>query len=360
MALEELCGLQDLGGSLRGLTADLDPMASRGRRRSRYAAGAPVRNNILLQFSIPVTQYLEKSPLDFGQTAANTVPTPGASEQPFHGGVDLPAPPAGGVSLPFPMSHGTTTLAFVFQGGVLAAADTRSSCSGLVACPSSQKIIPVHSHLVGTTSGTSADCALWKRLLARELRLYQLRHGRRLSTGGAAKLLSHMLRPFKGTELCVAATLCGWDGGEVVRPGRCQRGGPADAAEMNRPGDTPTGCRSGPRLYYVCSDGTRLQGELFSVGSGSPYAYSVLDSEVRWGLSVEEATVAAREAVYRATHRDAYSGNCVDVYHVDSRGWTRRCREDLKDEYYREKERLKANVKKRREEEEVNLVSTKT
>uniref|UniRef100_A0A3B5QUB5 Proteasome subunit beta n=1 Tax=Xiphophorus maculatus TaxID=8083 RepID=A0A3B5QUB5_XIPMA len=203
------------------------------------------------------------------------------------------------VPLPFPMAHGTTTLAFMFQGGVLAAADTRSSCSGLVACPASQKILPIHSHLVGTTSGTSADCALWKRILSRELRLYQLRYGRRLSTRGAAKLLSHMLHPFKGTELCVAATLCGWDGGD---------------------------------LFYVCSDGTRLEGSLFSVGSGSPYAYSILDQGVRWGLTVEEATSIAREAVYRATHRDAYSGNFVDVYHVTSKGWTRRTREDLKED----------------------------
>uniref|UniRef100_A0A3B4D839 Proteasome subunit beta n=1 Tax=Pygocentrus nattereri TaxID=42514 RepID=A0A3B4D839_PYGNA len=193
------------------------------------------------------------------------------------------------VPLPFPLGHGTTTLGFVFQGGVIAAADSRSSCAGLVACPESQKIIPVHSHLVSTTSGTSADCALWKRILARELRLYQLRNRRRLSTGGAAKLLSHMLHPFKGTELCVAATLCGWDGDE---------------------------------LYYVCSDGLRLQGELFSVGSGSPYAYSILDGNIHWGLSVDEAVSVAREAVYRATHRDAYSGNNVDLYHVTAKGWS--------------------------------------
>uniref|UniRef100_A0A8C6U0F9 Proteasome subunit beta n=1 Tax=Neogobius melanostomus TaxID=47308 RepID=A0A8C6U0F9_9GOBI len=213
----------------------------------------------------------------------------------------LPSVSSQPVPLPFPLSHGTTTLAFIFQGGVLAAADTRSSCSGLVACPAAQKILPIHSHLVGTTSGTSADCALWKRILARELRLYQLRHGRRLSTRGAAKLLSHMLHPFKGTELCVASGF-------------------------------------GPCLFYVCSDGTRLQGTLFSVGSGSPYAYSILDQGVEWGLTVEEATAIGREAVYRATHRDAYSGNCVDVYHVSSKGWTRRSREDLKEEYYREKE----------------------
>uniref|UniRef100_A0AAR2J2G0 Proteasome subunit beta n=1 Tax=Pygocentrus nattereri TaxID=42514 RepID=A0AAR2J2G0_PYGNA len=233
------------------------------------------------------------------------------------------------VPLPFPLGHGTTTLGFVFQGGVIAAADSRSSCAGLVACPESQKIIPVHSHLVSTTSGTSADCALWKRILARELRLYQLRNRRRLSTGGAAKLLSHMLHPFKGTELSMDA-------------GTQSKG--TDGKKTGSVSET------GPRLYYVCSDGLRLQGELFSVGSGSPYAYSILDGNIHWGLSVDEAVSVAREAVYRATHRDAYSGNNVDLYHVTAKGWRRRKREDLKEEYYREKERERKRVEERRRE----------
>ncbi|CDQ86610.1 unnamed protein product [Oncorhynchus mykiss] len=221
---------------------------------------------------------------------------------------------------PFPLSHGTTTLAFVFQGGVIAAADTRASCSGLVACPSAQKILPIHSHLLVTTSGSGADCMLWERILAREIRLYQLRHGRRLSITGSAKLLSHMLHPFKGTDVCVAATLCGWDVEEV-------------------------------RLFYVCSDGTRLQGELFSVGSGSPYAYGVLDGEVRWSLNEEEAISLAREAVYRATHRDAYSGNCVDLFHITAQGYCRRDREDLREEYHRERERVLKRGKEESEED---------
>ncbi|XP_029905593.1 proteasome subunit beta type-11b [Myripristis murdjan] len=277
------------------------------------------------------------------------MPSQDSMEPTFSLPIGLPLSSSHSVPLPFPMSHGTTTLAFIFQGGVLAAADTRSSCSGLVACPAAQKILPIHSHLVGTTSGTSADCALWKRILARELRLYQLRHGRRLSTGGAAKLLSHMLQPFKGTELCVAATLCGWDGGEMDDN---QMTDVENSASLNLE-KAKTQClstavggqqcfgreRSGPSLYYVCSDGTRLKGTLFSVGSGSPYAYSVLDQGVQWGLTVQEAVSIAREAVFRATYRDAYSGNCVDLYHITSKGWTRRNREDLKEEYYREKER---------------------
>ncbi|KAI1888743.1 hypothetical protein AGOR_G00171870 [Albula goreensis] len=442
MALEEVCGFRDTPvyarwntpASLFMLPGDTTLQSGGGLNlEGLHSAGA----DIPLQFYAPVPEYLTRSPLQFG------------------------------------------------QGGVVAAADSRSSCKGLVACPASQKILPVHSHLVGTTSGTSADCALWKRILARELRLYQLRHRRRPSTGGAAKLLAHMLHPFKGTELCVAATLCGWDlaqgerevggGWELEELGEVERGKDnSEVGEWKRLGEgaveseeeargrggaderegrgkakegsgglepkedgvtagvrkwqrekeegrkktegeegrkrmegaaqtsssvaaeetssksagpgarkeeqalSPAGCsgsalstrgqhhqqqkrrRSGPSLHYVCSDGTRLQGVLFSVGSGSPYAYSVLDGGVQWGLGVAEACALARRAVYHATHRDAYSGNCVDLYHITARGWSRRKREDLREEYYRERERERERVEERRREGEIEERSQMT
>ncbi|XP_062251670.1 uncharacterized protein LOC133960843 [Platichthys flesus] len=375
MALQDICDFQDI--FLDRGTARCSSLPFGKKTGFNYMRGLPFSNSTsLFNFYIPVAEYLDKSPLEFGQISPIqsastplspdvTLPSLSLPENPLF---SSPQP----VSLPFPISHGTTTLAFIFQGGVLAAADTRSSCAGYVEGPAAQKILPIHSHMVSTTSGTSADCALWKRILSRELRLYQLRHGRRLSTSGAAKLLSHMLHPFKGTELCVAAIMCGWDGGEVhghpddtggtrTDPGGCTEtkkeieksvdpslekthssfssvGGKQPLAREKRNG-------SGPCMFYVCSDGTRLQGNLFSVGSGSPYAISVLDQGVKWELSLDEATSIAREAVYRATHRDAYSGNHVDIYHISSIGWIRRSREDLKEEYYREKERREQGMR---------------
>ena len=38
----------------------------------------------------------------------------------------------------------------------------------------------------------------------------------------------------------------------------------------------------GPGLYYVDSDGQRTKGQVFSVGSGSLYAYGVLDEGYTW------------------------------------------------------------------------------
>ncbi|KAK5870441.1 hypothetical protein PBY51_025074 [Eleginops maclovinus] len=345
MALQDLCNLQEVFP---------DTGHSQFGKRSYSESCFSGSSSDPFTFCIPAAEFLEQSPLQFGQgSSAFTSQDLLLSSLSWPPGLPQDSPQS--VPLPFPMSHGTTTLAFLFQGGVLAAADTRSSCSGLVACPASQKVLPIHSHMVGTTSGTSADCALWKRILARELRLYQLRHGRRLSTGGAAKLLSHMLHPFKGSELCVAATLCGWDGGDLDQDQQPTQGGarpdpshPVSQSSVNAQQSSGRTRSSGPSLYYVCSDGTRLQGSLFSVGSGSPYAYSILDQGVRWGLTLQEATSVAREAVYRATHRDAYSGNCVDVFHVSSAGWSRRSREDLREEYYRERERRE---RERRESE---------
>ena len=39
---------------------------------------------------------------------------------------------------------------------------------------------------------------------------------------------------------------------------------------------------NGPGLYYVDSDGQRTKGKIFSVGSGSLYAYGVLDNGYDW------------------------------------------------------------------------------
>src|SRR6267154_4388971 len=77
----------------------------------------------------------------------------------------------------------------------------------------------------------------------------------------------------------------------------------------------------GPAVFYVDSDGTRLKGDLFSVGSGSTFAYGVLDQGYRWDLTDEEAQELGRRSIYAAGHRDAFSGNSCNLYHVKEDGW---------------------------------------
>ena len=59
-------------------------------------------------------------------------------------------------------------------------------------------------------------------------------------------------------------------------------------------------------------EGSRLSGDLFSVGSGSTYAYGVLDANHKHELTVKEACDLGKRAIYHATHRDAASGGVVN------------------------------------------------
>lgn len=51
---------------------------------------------------------------------------------------------------------------------------------------------------------------------------------------------------------------------------------------------------------------------MFSTGSGSTYAYGVMDSGYQPSLSPEEAYELGRRAITYATHRDSYSGGIIN------------------------------------------------
>ncbi|XP_077186815.1 proteasome subunit beta type-8 isoform X2 [Paroedura picta] len=196
------------------------------------------------------------------------------------------------------LAHGTTTLAFKFQQGVIVATDSRASAGNYISTLLFNKVIEINPYLLGTMSGSAADCQYWERLLAKHCRLYYLRNKERISVSAASKLLANMLAEYRGMGLSVGSMLCGWD-------------------------------KKGPGLYYIDDNGVRLSGPLFSTGSGNTYAYGVLDSGYRPDLSVEEAYDLGRRAISYATHRDAYSGGVVNMYHMKEDGWIRVGRTDV-------------------------------
>jgi 20S proteasome subunit beta 5 len=191
------------------------------------------------------------------------------------------------------MNHGTTTLGFVFNGGVLIAVDSRASMGSYIGSGTVKKVIEISRYLLGTMAGGAADCSYWERNLAFQTRVHELREGKRISVAAASKLLSNTLYSYRGYGLSMGTMIAGWD--EDL----------------------------GPNLYYIDNDGTRLKGDLFSVGSGATYAYGVLDNEYRKDLTVQEAVDLGKRAIYHATHRDAYSGGVINVYCITADGWTK-------------------------------------
>ncbi|KXS15015.1 N-terminal nucleophile aminohydrolase [Gonapodya prolifera JEL478] len=179
------------------------------------------------------------------------------------------------------IAKGTTTLAFKYQGGVIVCVDSRATAGSYIASGTVKKVIEINPYLLGTMAGGAADCSYWERELGRRCRLYELRNKERISVAAASKLLCNMVLGYKGMGLSMGTMVTGWD-------------------------------KTGPGLVYVDSDGQRLKADLFSVGSGSTYAYGILDNGYHFDMSEEEALELGRRAIYHAGCRDAYSGNTIN------------------------------------------------
>ena len=95
--------------------------------------------------------------------------------------------------------------------------------------------------------------------------------------------------------------------------------------------------QEGPALYYIDSDGTRLPGNLFCVGSGQTLAYGVLDANYKYDLTEEEALALGRRAILAAMHRDAYSGGFINCYHVTEAGWVHHGFDDMNPIFWKTK-----------------------
>lgn len=203
------------------------------------------------------------------------------------------------------MKHnkGTTTLGFVFQGGVIIAVDSRATMGSYISSQHVKKVIEINPYLLGTMAGGAADCQFWERYLGMECRLYELRNKRRISVAAASKLLCNIVYGYKDMGLSMGTMIAGWD-------------------------------HTGPNLFMVDNDGTRLKGNMFSVGSGSMYAYGVLDAGYSWDLSVEDAIHLGRRAIFHAAHRDAMSGGVINVYHIKEDGWVKISSTDNNDIYW--------------------------
>ena len=57
---------------------------------------------------------------------------------------------------PIKLAHGTTTLAFRFQGGIIVATDSRATAGDWIASQTVKKVIEINNCLLGTMAGGAA------------------------------------------------------------------------------------------------------------------------------------------------------------------------------------------------------------
>lgn len=86
--------------------------------------------------------------------------------------------------------------------------------------------------------------------------MFELRHGKEASVAAASRMMVNLINHYKRYGLSMGLMLSGVD-------------------------------EDGPHLYYINTEGSRIKGDLFSVGSGMTYAYGVLDTFYRYDMTLE-------------------------------------------------------------------------
>jgi len=163
------------------------------------------------------------------------------------------------------------------------------------------------SHMLGTMAGGAADCSILIRQLRSEAQLYELQKGRRISTARVSSILANILYASRGMGLSVGTMIVGCD--DV---GNDSENGPP------------------PKIFYVDNSGMRLEGNMFSAGSGSTFALAILDTEYRHDMTEDEAIALGIKAIRYATFRDAFSGGFINVYVMTREtGWRKVFTQDV-------------------------------
>lgn len=202
----------------------------------------------------------------------------------------------------FALDKGTTTASFITKDGIVVAVDSRATSGSYIASQTVNKVIEVNKYLLGTMAGGAADCFYWERAMGNYAMRHELKYGSRIPVVGAANYLSSTLDRYKGRGISIGSMVCGWGS-------------------------------DGPAIYYVDDSGNCVNGQIFSVGSGSLFAYGVLNGGYSYDLEKEEAIELGRRAIFHAGHSDAYSGGTVNVYFIDADGWKKISSEDVTDLY---------------------------
>jgi proteasome beta subunit len=179
---------------------------------------------------------------------------------------------------------GTTTVGLICKDGVVLAAEKRSTMGYLVASKESEKILPVEDHIALTVAGVWGDAQTLARYLKAELKLFAIQNKRKISVRGATTLLSNILQGSKMFPFVVQLIVAGYDD-------------------------------SGPSIFTLDPiGGAEEEKRFFATGSGSPIALGVLEDRYKDGISVEEGTKIALQAIKSAIERDiASGGRAIDV-----------------------------------------------
>ncbi len=201
------------------------------------------------------------------------------------------------------LKTGTTTVGMVCKNAVVLAADMRATAGTMIVDKRAEKVQILSDDLALTWAGTVSDAQLITKLAKAELKLKEVRTGKSPTTKEAANL-------FAGMQYS-----------SIRRPSML----PGIAHFLLGGRDS-----AGVHLYDLFPDGsvTKIK-DYVSSGSGSVFAYGVLETSYNPEMSTEQGVQLAVKTINAALQRDSASGNGISIVVVNSEGVKRVMNKEL-------------------------------
>uniref|UniRef100_A0A7S0VE54 Proteasome subunit beta n=1 Tax=Polytomella parva TaxID=51329 RepID=A0A7S0VE54_9CHLO len=187
------------------------------------------------------------------------------------------------------VSLGTTIISVSFNGGVILAADSRTSSGNYIGNRATDKITPLSDKVYVLRSGSAADT----QAIASYVQLFVAQHQAESGEEVRVRTVANMIRQlaYQNKDMLQAGMIvAGWDS---------EKGG---------------------QVFGVPLGGTLLPLPYAIGGSGSAYISGFCERNFRTGMSEEEALEFIRCAVKLAIARDASSGGCIRTVIITKEG----------------------------------------
>jgi proteasome beta subunit len=192
------------------------------------------------------------------------------------------------------IKKGTTTIGIVCKDGVILAADRRATAGSMIVGKKTEKIQLINEDMAVTMAGGVSDAQLLVKLIKAELNLKEIRTGRKASVKEAANLLGGMvyenIRRMSMVPGISHFLLGGNDG-------------------------------TGQYVYDLFPDGSvTFVDDFVSSGSGSVFAYGVLETLYHKDMTMDDGMKLAIKAINAALQRDVNSGCGIDIVKITKEG----------------------------------------
>jgi proteasome beta subunit len=185
--------------------------------------------------------------------------------------------------LPNEILKGTTTIGIVFNDGVVLATEKRATMGNLVASKTAKKVYKIAPRIGMTTAGGVGDAQQLARIMQVEASLFEIRRAKQMTVGAVSTLLSNYLNQNRYYPYYVQLLVGGVDD-------------------------------KGPGVYSVDAlGGASREDDIVATGSGSPFAYGLLEDGYRREMNEEEAVDLAVRALRSAMRRDVGSGEDINI-----------------------------------------------